>query len=369
MRQEKVARERAGRTTLAPQFTSAAQALFFLLLVVTALSLPILIDRTGFVTRASSYDTMPEQLGAYSYMKKEIFETSDDIDIAFVGSSVLWNAVDTPAVQKELSHALGRDAKVVTLGFNFNGADIPYTILRDLVERRRVRMVIFSVPRLVFTEGPSTTSFRFLRYSENPEVVAGLPLKSQMSLYACTVLRSPQDMLSMIRTTSSEPSRYAGDLGANKELLGMNRDPKSFVRFTPQPRTLTAAELTYSPESRRRFEFTNEELTAHQDHYLRHLVQLLDQHGIPLVILNVPQYSERSNDKVVERFDWSERFGSEIPLIGISPTELFTGLDEKEIELLHCDREHFNKNGNEYFTKTILPALLAVYKDHASKDF
>lgn len=357
------------RSIVEPAFASSAQALCFVLLVAIALSLPVLVDSSVKVDRQRSYDLMPEQHGPYSYMKKEIFETSGDIDLLFIGSSVLWNAVDTPQVKEALSQSLGREATVMTLGFNFNGADIPYTILRDLVERRRVRLVVLSIPRLSFTDGPSTPSYRFLRYAENPEIVAGLPFGSRVSLYASNVLRSPRDILAMIRPERSPRSPYADDLGANKERLGMYRDPNAFVRFAPAPPVLAAESLIYSPSTEDDFRFTNEELPPHQDHYLTEFMRLLRERDIPLAVLNVPQYSERSNDKAVERFDWSAKFGSHVPLIGVSPKTLFAGLDESEVELLHCDREHFNLNGNEYFTRSIIPALLTVHREHASKDF
>jgi hypothetical protein len=262
---------------------------------------------------------MPDQHGAYSYMKKEVFETDGDIDVLFLGSSVLWNAIDAKQVENALSESLGRKATVVVLGFNFNALDIPYAVMRDLVERRRVRLVVFSVPRLPFTEGPSTTSYKFLRYSDHPEVVADLSLQSKVSLYACNVLRSPNDLLFMVRPDRSAQSRFADELGANKELMGMERDPETFLHFAPPVPAIPVSELIFSESSNDNFVFTNDELGSHQDAYMRHLERLLRERDIPLAMLNVPQYSERANDKVVGRFDWSKRFGREIPLIGVPP--------------------------------------------------
>jgi hypothetical protein len=361
------ASDRAG--IVEPAFSSRTQALCFFLLLAFLLALPLLVDRLGIATREQSYDQMAEHHGAYTFMKEQIFETEGDIDILFLGSSVLWNAVDTRQVEDSLSRSLGRKATVVTLGFNFNGIDIPYAVLRDLVERRRVRLVVFSVPRLPFTEGPSTTAYKFLRYSDHPDVVDGLTLRSKVSLYACNVLESPRDILRILRSDQSRPSRFSDDLGANKELLGMDRRPERFQRFTPSPPVFDATELVYSSGSQSNFTFGDEELTAHQDHYLKHLESLLRENHIPLAMLNVPQYSERTNEKVVERLDWSKKFGRQIPVLGVSPKRLFAGLDERETELLHCDREHFNKNGNEYFTRAVMPGLMMVYRDYASKDF
>ncbi|NJM53664.1 MAG: hypothetical protein HC846_09915 [Blastocatellia bacterium] len=78
-------------------------------------------------------------MGEYSFIKEEIFNKNEDIDILFLGGSIIWNAIDTPYVQKALSEKLGRPAKVVTFGFYFSSFDIPYTLVRDLLEKRRVK--------------------------------------------------------------------------------------------------------------------------------------------------------------------------------------------------------------------------------------
>jgi hypothetical protein len=354
---------------LRPAFASDAGAIGFLVLIAFALFLPVIITNSGLISRRHSYQIMPENQGAYSFVEKEIFDKKEDIDILFLGSSVLWNAVDTPQIEKALSDKLGRPARVVTFGFNFNGIDIPYTMLRDVLERRRVRLVVFSIPRLAFTEGPSTTSYKFLRYDEEKEVIDGLPLKSKVSLYASSVLRSPHDLLTIIRQNPSKPSPYSENLGANKEFLGMYRDPKKFERYTPEFPVFSSSDLIFSSSNQDRYRFTNEEITPHQNHYLDKMIELLKAKGVSMAMLNVPQYSEKYSDKIIERQDWAKKFKTEIPLIGIPPTVLFAGLNEKEIEKLHCDREHFNMNGNEYYTRAILPAVLEVFEQNAIKNF
>ena len=149
----------------------------------------------------------------------------------------------------------------------------------------------------------------------------------------------------------------------------MNRDPRAFERFAPASPIFAPNRLIYSPRIMHNFVFTQEDLTPHQDHYLNRLVDLLHENGIRLAILNVPQYSEKESGKVIERFDWSNRFGRDIPLVGVPPSTLFDGFTEEEVEKLHCDREHFNANGNEYFTRSILPGIMEVYDRNAIYHF
>lgn len=354
---------------LRPAFKSNAQALWFLILIILSLALPKIINNTNLISRSNSYEIMPETQGAYLFIKDEIFNKKEDIDILFIGGSVIWDAIDTPQVQKTLSEKLGRPANVVTFGFNFNSIDIPYTQLRDLLERRRVRLVVFSIPRLISTTGPSTLAYKFLRYDENKDVVDGLSLESKISLYACNVLRSPRDLLTIVRQNPSMVSPYSKNLGAFKREEGMTHNPEAFERFTPTSPVFSSSDLIYSSTTKANFRFKDEQLSIHQNHYLEKLIELLKEKEVPLVMLNVPQHSEKNSDKAIELQDWSKRFGMGIPLIGIPPTVLFKGLSEKEVEKLHSDREHFNMNGNEYFTRTILPAILEVYEKHATKNF
>ncbi len=361
----------AARTdlNLRPAFDTNLQALWFLILVVFALALPKIITNFNLISRADSYDIMSEKNGGYMFIKDEIFNKKEDIDILFIGGSVIWNAVDTPQIQKALSEKLGRPAKVLTFGFNFNSVDIPYTQLRDLLEKRRVRMVVFSIPRLSWTKGPSTLAYKFLRYDENSDVVEGLSAESKISLYACNVLRSPRDLLTVVRDNPSMISPYAKDLGAFKKAEGMVQNPETFERFTPPPPVFSSSDLIYSDKTQASFFITNKRLSPHQDHYLDKLFELFKAKQVPLAMLNVPQYSEKNNDRIVELQDWSKRTGTEIPLIGIAPTVLFKGLNEAEVEKLHCDPEHFNLNGSEFYTRTVLPAILEVYEKHATKSF
>lgn len=353
---------------LEPPFSSNLQIIGFIAVVAFALVLPVLITASGVSSRRDSYRLMPEHFGAYSFAEKEIFEEKGDIDILFVGSSVTWQDIDAPQIQAALSKELGRPATVLLFGHNFNDMDITYVKVRDLLQKRHVRLVVTSVLREPFTEGSSQTAFKFLRYGEYMEPLEGLPAESKISLYACSVLRGPRDILAIARHDRSGPSPYADDLGAFKAELGMGRDKKAFESYAPVSPVVPASDMIYLTARPGRFEFSNTLIPRHQDRYLEELVKMLKSENVPLAMINLPGYKERHESKVSEWQDWSKRFGRETPIIGIPPSILFAGLSEDEIERLYCDTEHFNINGNEFFTRAVLPAILKVYDDHAAKD-
>ncbi|MEQ1762322.1 MAG: hypothetical protein ABL984_04150 [Pyrinomonadaceae bacterium] len=354
---------------LRPAFATNFGALAFLTLMLFLLILPLIIGSTGLITRRHSYQIMPENQGAYTFAEQETFEKKGDIDILVLGSSVIWNAIDTRFIQSELSKSLGRPATVITFGNYFNSIDIPYNQLNDLLQRRRVRMVVFSVPRMPYTDGPSTTAYKFIRYNDNTNVTDDLPFQQQISLYACSILRAPHDLLTIARTNRSKPSPYIRTLGANEAEMGMGRDPSKFARLVPAIPNIAKSSLIYSGGTRTQFSFINAEITDYQSRYLDAMVDLLREENVPLVMLNIPQYSERHERTAIERVYWAKWYGDDIPLIGISPKILFEGLSEDEVERLHYDDEHMNANGSEFFTKIVSPAIVEVYKNNAAKSF
>ena len=103
------------------------------------------------------------------------------------------------------------------------------------------------------------------------------------------------------------------------------------------------------------------ELDSLQNHFLEKFVKLAKENGTQIIFLNIPLLKETQSDEIVEKQCWPERFSGEVELIGIRPTELFQGISEKDRQDLYYDPRHFNANGQELYTRSILPALGEVY--------
>ena len=356
---------------LRPAFSSFSRASYFLVFLVSILLIPEMITWSGLINRRHSYEIMTENHGAYSFVAKEVFDNEEDIDILFLGSSILFAGVDTPQVQRALSDELGRPAKVVTFGHYFNSIDVMHMQLLDVLEHKKIRMLVLSVPRMLYTDGPSTPGCRFIRYSDVKDIFFELPLKYKAALYACGILRAPRDVLSIVRRNrdSLSPSSFAPNLGADKAEIGIGRDPRTFSRFTPVSHTIPGSNMIYSPRTKDQFDFTKDEIPFYQNLFLEKLVETCVQKQIPLVILNIPQHTERHSGRVIERKEWTNSLKSEVSLVGVPPAVLFAGLSDEEIDRLRYDDAHFNANGSEFFTRTILPAIMEVYNTRATKNY
>jgi hypothetical protein len=352
-----------------PPFNTRWQAYGFAFILAFFLILPVGLSRSGLVRRQDIYQRIPEKFGAYSYIGHQIFEDTSDIDILFLGSSVLWSGIDTPYVQDQLSQQLGRPANVIMFGSNWRGEELNYILLSEVLQRRKVKMVVVTMPfSHQSTNLPHPQSYRWLPYGENSEAFRGLPLKVHLSIFGEYVLGGPRHLLGIIRSDSQEKTDFYHALmklrGSYRVEGGYFGAP--FVRQKTKAPKLSARSLIYSAETQQFFRFTRQPLSLYQMHFLRLTIELARRSNVPVAILNIPLSRQRRDIAVEERMHWSEVFGLEMPLIGVPPTTLFRGMADSEINRCFYD-EHMNLNGSELITGTLTPAILTVYEDHARR--
>lgn len=352
-----------------PPFSSRWQAYGFAFVLAFFLILPVGLSRSGLIRRQDIYQRIPEKFGGFSYIGHQIFEDSSDIDILFLGSSVLWSGIDTPYVQDQLSQQLGRPANVIMFGSNWRGEELNYILLSEVLRRRKVGMVVVTMPLAhQSTNLPHPQSYRWLPYGENSEAFRGLPFKTHLSIYGEYVLGGPRHLLGIIRSDNQEKTDFYHMLvklrGAYRVEGGYLGAP--FVWQTTSPPKLSAHSLIYSPETQRFFNFTRQPLSSYQMHFLRLTVELVRRSEVPVAIVNIPLSRQRRDSVIEERMVWSEVFGLEMPLIGVPPATLFRGMTDSEINR-HFYDEHMNLNGSILLTRTLTPAILTLYEEHARR--
>jgi hypothetical protein len=359
----------AVRDVMDPPFSTGRQALGFALVLLVLLLLPVGLSKMRLVSRQQVYRAVPNEWGAFPYIHKQIFEEKSGIDILILGTSLLYQAIDAPYLKQQLSRSLGREATVVTFGTNWRCESLNYLLLRDVLKRRKVGLLVFSMPvDYQNDELPHVESFRWFLYGEDDASLDGLPPRDRLTFHAETVLGAPRHVLSLIRSDRVVEHRYDAELGASKIEKGIR--PARFIRFTPAPPKLPAHSMIYSPDTSASFRFTGQALNSYQVHYLRLIVKLLKRYGVPVTLIRVPLWTERHSNVVEERMPWSEVFGMPMTLIGVPPARLFQGLKNREIDLLFYNdydfpNHHLNRNGNEYFTRVIAPAILKTYAQNS----
>ena len=358
-----------------PAFASTKSAAAFGLLVAAILLLPAVFGRNWLPPRAESYAAEPWVCGPYPFIHQQLFEEQGDLDVVFIGSSHMFFGIDTAYVQQQLSEKLGRKAGVITLGWPWAGFDAAYFIARDLLQNRRVRLLV------VYNEcgradTPHPVSDRWFRWADDAGTLTGLPFYSQAGLYASAIIGMPRNLLSLVRTnrpadlaattknyfeTTYNAPNPVTHLGALSCRQGFNYDP-SYADHVPETIARPADACLLTPATRAMFQRVGPPVPPYQLHFARQLSLLAQAHGTKLLFLHLPEIAEARSAVIPERELWPEHLPAPASLLGIPPARLFAGLTDEEIKQLFCDSLHLNQNGQRYFTPLITPALIQFYE-------
>ena len=358
---------------MAPAFSSTKQAGAFALLLLLLLLLPVLAGKKQLPPREQAYAAQGWGAGPYPWIRQQIFEETNDIDIAFVGSSHLLWGIDTPSVQAALSKKLGRPAVVRSISWGGAGFDGLYFITKDLLDHRRVKLLVFyDESGRLNNNALAPTWFRF---GDDAGELTGLPWRQKLPYYLAAIIGMPRNLLCRLRPNlsgdlfSPKPNSIekqfhtenpAALLGAIAGDLGSwNAIP--LMPFKPNPGAQPADASIYSPPTRADFDLSTRRLPPTEIYFARKFVALVQAHGGKLVLLNLPIMDELSYQRIPENQFWPETFPTNVTLLGIPPVKLFGTLTKAQIARLFSSSDHLNKNGQAYFTPLITPKLLQIY--------
>ena len=366
-----------------PAFSSTKQAAAFAGLLLALLLSPVLVGKNLLPPREQAYAVPGWSNGPYPWIRNQIFEETNDIDIAIIGSSHIWNAINTPYVQAKLTEKLGRPAVVRTICWGGAGYDGLYFITQDLLAHRRVRLLVF------YDENPApgfrnNTAPVWFRFGDSADALRGLPLADQSLLYFAAIVGMPRNLLAQLRPNqpaplvTDQPNYWTGfanspnpatQLGCLTVRKGFAADPLAapapFATFTPVTAATPADTIVFSPATENDFQFATAPLPAWQIHFARQFVALLSAHGVRATMLSLPPLAEARSPVIAERAFWPDILDG-ATLLGIPPVKLFGALTDAEVHQLYGDPVHFNANGQSYFTRLITPTLIELYQEQGN---
>ena len=365
-----------------PAFSSTRSAAAFALLLLGLLALPAGVGKNWLPPREQAYASQGWGSGPYPWIQNQIFGETNDIDIALVGSSHMFNDINTPYVQARLSEKLGRPAVVRTIAWGGSGYDALFFILRDLLAHRRVRLLVFYDENPTGRQRNNQATFWF-RWREDAGLLSGLPLTEHGLFYFAAEIGMPRNLLCLLRpnlpaplvadkpnywtiaTGSPNPATQLGCLSVRK---GFAPNPLAtaapFEPFGPETSASPADAVVYSPGTKMNFEFSSRPLPAWQAHFASQFAALAREHDVKTVMLYLPTLAEARSPVIPERTDWHELLPG-VTLLGIPPAKLFGALTDAEVRKLYADPYHFNQNGQEYFTPLITPGLIKLYENQS----
>ena len=354
-----------------------------MLLLAALLAAPWLAGKQLLPPRKYAY-TEGLSSAPYAWLQQQIFEETNDIDIAFVGTSKLLYGIDTPQVQAKLTEHLGRPAVVRSLCWSGAGFDAQYVYIRDLLARRRVKLMVMydELPRHRISE----VTPHWFRYGDDAYILPELPVKLRLVYYFGAVVGMPNNLVQRfspnlgmapaevfsnyyrLNCRSPYPGTRLGSLATQVGYdphIGMPVMLKSpFVPYTPPVSPGPGAVEIYPGPGATNFVFSHDPVPEYQTVFARRFALEVKDHGCRLVVLHVPDLTEpggRRAAAMLESRCWPDFFGMDVRVVGIPPERLFAGLSDREIERLYCDDLHFNENGQRYFTWVVIPALFGLY--------
>lgn len=343
-----------------PAISSLPRLFAMILLMGLLLLLPVILAVVGLPSKAEMYRGITREAGSFAFMGHEFFEEKGDIDMLFFGASLLRAGIDGEIVEQGLSTHLRRPAKVMVAGVNWAGMDLQYFLLRDLLEHRHVHTIVLSIPiGQQETSMPHVQLFRMLRYGDYPDAFEGMNLPNCTSMYATMVLGAPRQTLNLIRNNRVNETETRIPSRAVSDEVGYYGAP--FIRDQRPPPVLPAESMIYSQTTAEQFRFIGKKMSTYHNHFLKRMAKLFQEHNVDQVIfLNLPLDGDRGSPVVSERQQWAEEFGPKCKIVGISSARLFAGFPEDEFLRFYSD-QHLNRNGREYFTAAVLPALVSIY--------
>jgi hypothetical protein len=349
----------------------------FALLLLLLLVLPLL-PKSFLPPRRESYSSEPWGYGSFPYMREQIFGEKGDIDVLFMGSSRIWWGIDTPQVQNALSEKLGRKAVVRTLGWNNPGFDAMYFILRDVLEHRKVHVLVISDCSSGAGNTAHWAASYWFRVADQWDGLAGLTSREKLTFYTCALLGMPRNLLSLMRPNlpaipSDEISwgwfKHVGNpsfrLGSLAMRMRMDQMDQPFVDYTPQSNARASDVCIYSEATKPEFNFTGNAISPMQAAFVAKIGALVREHHVKLVYLHMPASREMKSPSINEPVFWPPMLGGDVTMMGIPPTKMYSGLTDEEVLKLFYNFEHFSQNGQTYFTSLITPSLVQIYEDQA----
>jgi hypothetical protein len=345
-----------------PAFRSTKSALAFCGLLAFLLALPVIVSRIGLPSREQAYSSVSTHAGAAGNVVESIYEDPRDADILFLGASLVRRGILDRRIQDALSSHLGRPAHVVVLAMSSPGADLPYFLLRDYLNRHHPRLVIWNQPEPNSSgDQPHRQAYRWMRYGEYNDVFVGLGPFSRAQVYADMVLGAPRALLSKVRPnllSDQDKSDWEGEDVRNNIMTGYKHT--KFVRDTLLRDPKRNAVLM--PVTSSLLRKTGPVPREYQLHFLRSLAALALQKRCNVVLLHIPTDSEYGEITIPEIADWSQLLGPRYQLIGVPSSDLFLGVERDRFLHFYSD-VHLNDNGREVFTASIIPAVLKAYDE------
>lgn len=335
--------------TLRPAFGSVIPAGALVLLLALFLAGPWLAVHKLWPAQKRTYTPASIRWDKFPWLHQPLFEDTNDIDLAFVGSSRMFYAIDAPYVQQKLDERLGRNTVVRSVCCFGNGFDRLYLLTRELLAHRHVKTLVFCDECAVIDPIGFRDPAAFY-LSDDGVVLPSTPPANTAAAYYAAMLRLPADL-------------RAAAFGELPDAPG-RREPRPTIPYAPHTSASSGDARWFTATTASTFSFSSQPPPPAQIYYAKQFARLAREHGCQLVALHLPLRAAPNSPVITESRDWTHLLPAKTSLLGIPEARLLGGLSERELASLYSDPWHLGENGRHYFTPLITPALVQFHASH-----
>jgi hypothetical protein len=357
---------------MAPAFTQRWHGWVFLIFIAFFLALPF-IPKPKWVDRSVLYLGFGTDR-RYSHFANHILQEDGDIDILFLGPSLLDASVNPLIVKDALRPMLDREPVVYVAGHGRYGVDYEYIAFHDVIRKRKVKMLVlyskYSVPQRHLVRHPfANLLWDFSLHAPALTVLKDNTLLSDYFFSVMTGLRlvlGPfHDRLELVSNTLCiDTEEHLGACPRGWEIEGR-------AEKMPPPREIATEQLIHYRSDPPMFSslIPSGRYNPYERVFLTRIFELARENGTRIVFLSIPNdiMNIPANGVPVPILSKNHP-GISTPIIGVTLKDLFPDLNRAYIarefytEAESLDSRHPHYGTANYFTQTILPAVTALYK-------
>lgn len=349
---------------MAPVFAYRWQLWLFVATMALLLAFPF-VHKPAWMDRSVLYRSM-SLLDTHRYnVMPQFLRSERDIDILFVGASAVGSGFDPHIVRDALREKLGREPLVYTLYHPKCGADLDYIMIKDILERRHVKLMVWEALRAQCRDDRMHSGSNYLwDYALHREVMDA-PTLDKTYVVLFSMMNSLKLILSPIldlQGKSFTEWRFLCDRGSD---YGACLRRHGIERMEPPP-VAPEHELPMEKVLHYRQQQDDDLLILRQYNrstqlFYETILNEAQAKGTKVAITQVPMTEDGKN--IVLHSFHSGHPANSLPVLAIPRGYLFPTKKELKQYFMPGDRVHFSIYGSQYHTRAILPALLHLYDE------
>jgi hypothetical protein len=331
--------------------------LLLALLLLTLFAYPLGVRRAHLLSSLSSSE------GDARFLIEQIYKEKSDIDVAIIGNCTLWWQLYTPDLKAQLEKKHQRPMNVLTFGYNHFGSDLPYLILKDLVQNRKVKNLILATPKIEdYNEFPHRNAISWWLYPSD------LPVSGELSVLGHVKLLGLSFFTSLRRIVLASSAKNLDIPSHSAKVFGFNteRIEKSIAGEFREPQVPALSSVPLSVHSKReplaaQMRIGSPLLQGDWNLFYKKIADIAREQNIHVTFVDSPHAAEFESDSETITWGFENFFREETDLITL-PFKQWKEALPPDVSNQVAAGHNLTFLGARLFTAAIGPSLVETIK-------